>query len=182
MADSFKLRCLKAVTQAFKEITPANGYQLDLSDFDPGDGVATARVYRGRAWFGDEDPVPLVSILEAVDDADLVSVPPVMATGGEYDWPLLVQGFVTDDHENPTDPAYVLLADLRQRLGVERKRTAVGSRSRPDPFGLGTGTNRITAVNFGSGIVRPADDVSAKAWVWLPVTLRIVEDSVDPYA
>jgi hypothetical protein len=39
VSDPFKLRLLKAITGALKEVTPANGYLNDLADFDPGDGV-----------------------------------------------------------------------------------------------------------------------------------------------
>lgn len=178
----FKLNVLRALTDAFKEITPANGYINDLSDFDPGDSVPTERVYRGRAWFGDSDPDTMVSVLEAPSAADLVADPPIATTSAEVDWELVVQGFVTDDPVHPTDPAYLLLADMRKRLSVERNRKVAGSRSQLDPLGLGTGRNRITEIRYGSGVVRPPDEVSSKAWLWLPVTLRIVEDAADPYA
>ncbi|WP_197163367.1 hypothetical protein [Novosphingobium aureum] len=183
MPDTFKLRVLKAMTAAFKEISPADGYQCDLSDFDPGDGVPVSRVYRGRAWFGENDPDTLVSVLEAPENAQMLGEPPASATAGECDWGLLVQGFVEDDPVNPTDSAYPLLADLRRRLAAERVRKAPDRLHQPAPFGFGgPGPNRITEVRFGSGVVRPADEVSSKSWLWLPVTLRIVEDAADPYA
>lgn len=182
MSDPFKLKLLKAITAALKEITPANGYVNDLGDFDPGDGVMTARVYRGRAWFGENDPIPLVSVLEGVDPADEVAEPPsVNAVSAEYDWPLLIQGFVDDDPANPTDPAYTLMAEVRRRLIAERKRKTAAHD--PDPFGLGaTGKNRVTGLRVGAGVVRPADDVSAKAWFWLTLTPRIVDNAEDPTA
>jgi hypothetical protein len=180
MTDTpFKLRVLRALTDALKTITPANGYQFDLSDFDPGDGVMTARVYRGRAWYGDDDPIPMVSILEGINPADDVAEAPVDTTTGEANWQILVQGFVNDDPEHPTDPAYGLLADIRRRIAAEKKRR-VGDDL--DPFGFGRGKNRITKVFIGSGVVRPADDTSAKAWMWLSLTLRIVENAAEPYA
>lgn len=176
----WKLRVLHALTDAIKEITPDAGYESNLSDFDPGDGVTTARVYRGRAWFGDEDPVPLVSVLEN-DSANEVSSPPVAATTSEYEWPLLIQGFVNDDPVNPTDPAYVLLADVRRRLAAERTRKLPGSQSKFDPFGLGRGVNRVTEIRIGSGVVRPADDVSSKAYFWLPLVIVLTENAAEPY-
>lgn len=182
MADSFKLKALKAVTAALKEIIPANGYEHDLADFDPGDGVMTARVYRGRAWFGENDPIPLVCILERPDPdgAELVAEPPVDTPVAEYDWDLLIQGFVQDDPENPTDPAYTLLAECRQCLIQERKRKINGDD--PDPFGLGLGKNRIVDVRVLPGVVRPADDVSAKAWFFFTLRLRIIDNASDPFA
>ena len=178
----FKLRALTALTAALKEITPANGYVCDLADFDPGDGVTTARVYRGRAWYGETDPIPLLSVLEGVSPADEVAEPPASGTVAEYDWPLLVQGFVDDDADNPTDPAYILMADVRRRIAEENKRKAAGTHM-PDPLGLGlTGKNRIVELSVGPGVVRPADDVSSKAWFWLTVTCRVVDNAAEPYA
>jgi len=177
----FKLRALTALTGIIKEITPDNGYVCDLADFDPGDGVDQERVFRGRAWFGDNDPIPMVSVLEGVSPADEVDEPPVDTTTGEYDWPLLIQGFVDDDPEHPTDPAYLLLADVRRRLAVEKRRKAPGSHQ-PDPLGLGLGKNRITKISIGPGVVRPADDVSSRAYFWLTVILRVVDNASDPYA
>jgi hypothetical protein len=179
MPDPFKLKALKAVTAALKEITPANGYVNDLADFDPGDGVMTSRVYRGRLWFGESDPIPMLSLLEGQDPAEDVAPPPVNTPSAEYDWDLIVQGFVDDDPANPTDPAYTLLADVRKRLLAERKiRTAQHD---PNPFGLGLGKNRVVDVRVGPGVVRPADDVSAKAWFWLRLTLRIFDNAENPY-
>ena len=181
MSDSFKLRFLKLFTAALKEITPANGYETDLADFDPGDGAPMPRVYRGRAWFGENDPIPMLSILENPNPAEeLLEIP--QAAKGEFDWHLIVQGFVMDDPQNPTDPAYTLLADTRQRIAIEATRKRVNTKGMPDPFGCGTGKNRVTAVFIGSGVVRPADDVSAKAYFWLPVTVRVVESATEPYA
>lgn len=181
MTKPFKLRVLTALTDALKEITPANGYVSDLSDFDPGDGVDTARVYRGRAWFGENDPTTMVSILEGTDPAAEVGEPPIDTTTGEYDWPILVQGWVTDDAQNPTDPAYVLLADVRRRLAAERSRKAPGTRGMPDPLGLGMGNNRVSELTIGPGVVRPADDLSSSAWWWLSLTIRVVDRAADPY-
>lgn len=178
----FKLRALHAITDALKTITPANGYVSDLSDTDRGDGVMIPRVYRGRAWYGDNDPTPLLSILEGIDPADDVTEPPFTAQGGEYQWKLLVQGFIDDDPENPTDPAYVLMADVRKLLASQRTRKAPGTNT-VDPFGLGVSAkNRIIQLEVGPGVVRPADDLSSKAYFWLSMTLRVFDDPINPYA
>lgn len=179
--DPFKLRALKALTDALKEITPDNGYVSDLADFVAGDGVTTARVYRGRAWFGEGDPVPLVSILEGLSPADLVEEPPLVTTTGEFDWPLMIQWFVQDDPSNPTDPSYVLEADIKRRLAIEGRRKVPGG-NMPDPLGLGLGKNQIIAMRIGAGVCRPADDVSAKAWGWLSLILRVTVNPAEPYA
>lgn len=180
MTLPFKLQVLHALTDAFKTITPANGYQFNLADFVDGDGVTVSRVYRGRPWFGDSDPIPMISILEAGDPFDIIVEAQSSASIAENDWQLNVQGFVYDDKANPTDPGYRLLADLRQCLAVEAARKINGRQ--PNPLGFGTGKNKVVSLRFGSGTVRPADDISSKAWLWLPVTLRIVEHASDPYA
>lgn len=182
--DPFKLRVLKALTATLKAITPANGYVSDLSDFDPGDGVDTARVYRGRAWFGDNDPLPMVSVLEGVNPADEVAEPPASTPVAEYSWDILLQGWVTDDPLNPTDPAYLLLADVRQCLAAQAKRTLPNDPTERDIFGLkaeGASRNEITGLRFGAGVVRPADDVSSTAWFWLSVQVRVVDHAALPY-
>lgn len=180
----FKLRVLRALTAALKEITPTNGYVFDMADFDPGDGVMTSRVYRGRMYFGDEgdgggDPIPMLSILESTEQPDEVGEPPVDAQLTEYDWGLLLQGFLEDDKDNPTDPAYLLLADVRRRLNAERTRKKPGDRT--SRFILGFEETEIISLAFDSGTVRPADDVSAKAWFWLRITLRVTDNAEDPY-
>lgn len=177
----FPIRALQALTAALKEITPTNGYDHDLSDFTDDDGVTVARVFRGRAWFGDGDPIPMLSILEGRDPADEVAEPPLETASGEYDWPLIVQGFVQDDPLNPTDPARLLLADVRRRLAQEVKRKRPGTHQL-DPLGLGVGKNRITKFRFGPGVARPADDVSDKAYFWLSVTLRVFDNPEHPFA
>lgn len=177
----FKLRCLYALTDAMKSITVANGYRFDMADFVDAESVTMSRVFRGRPWFGDSDPIPMISILEAGDPFDtLVELPPA-AGAAEGDWTLNFQGWVADDKTHPTDLAYLLLADMRKCLAKEAARKAPSGRQ-PDPLGLGIGRNKVVDLRFGSGTVRPADDISAKSWLWLPVTLRIMEHADDAYS
>ena len=56
MADSYRLTVLKRLTAHLRGITKANGYDYDLID--------PRSVCRGRLVFGDDDPLPLLSILE----------------------------------------------------------------------------------------------------------------------
>jgi len=177
--EPFKLRVLHALTECIKGVTPANGYTYDLADYDADDGGSPMeRVFRGRPWFGDTDPIPMVSVLEPVEEADFLFIPAVDDASGTYDWPLLVQGFVNDDPMHPTDPAYRLMRDVRRRLLAEKKRKAPG-RQVLDPLGsraFDLPNCRVNELRVSSGKVRPADDVSAKAYFWLVVTLNITED------
>lgn len=181
MTDSapFRLRLATAITDGIKaSVTPGNGSRFDLSDFDPGDGVMAARVFRGRQWFGDNDPIPMVSLLEGVNPAEETSVFPIDAAAGEYEWALLVQGFVADDPAHPTDPAYWLERDVRRAVKAMTTMRKNGGRS-PDPFGISTwglpSGFGVMQATVGIGVVRPADDISAKAYFWFPLRIRIVE-------
>lgn len=176
----FKLRVLHAITDVLKEITPDNGFTFNLADFDPGDASPMARVFRGRPWFGESDILPFVSVLEAPTGSDEVYMNEYESddTSGEHDWPLLVQGFLEDNPQHPTDPAYWLMRDVRRRLLQEKRRLKPGSRGTTDPFGtsaFGIEGCAVTGLKVSSGIVRPADDVSAKTYFWVLLTLRIVE-------
>jgi len=159
----FKLRVMHALTDALKQITPANGYKHDLS----------ASVFRGRKLFGEDDPIPMVSILEA--ELPVATSAPGRDSGLQKgSWPLLIQGFTHDDHVNPTDPAYLLMADVQQRLAGLR-RPARGS-------AILDMQGRVTEIKIGQGIVRPPDNgESDKAYFWLTLTLDLAENLETPY-
>lgn len=164
--EPVRLRVLKAMTAALKEISVANGYATDLDE----------KVYRGRVIFGENDPEQLLSILEVPIPLDQTP-PPTDSEFSSGGWELMVQGFVIDDAENPTDPAHVLMADVKKRLAKE-KRKALEMEPEKGIFGLG---NFVTGLRIGSGVVRPPDEISAKAYFWLTITLDMVENLADPY-
>lgn len=181
MTEPFRLQLGTRITDTIASISPDDGYAYDLRPFDPGDGATMSRVFRGRAWFGDTDPIPMVSLLEGTNPADDVYEQPDDDPQGAFDWDLLVQGFVQDDPVNPTDPAYRLLRDVRRRLFIEKSRRVGGGgpgSQGSNAFGwrswAPTGCS-IQSVKIGRGVVRPADDISAKAWFWFSLSLRIVE-------
>ena len=178
MSEPYKLKILRGMTDTLKSITPANGYQSDLADFDPGDGVITPRVYRGRAFFGADDPVPMISVLEAIDSVEYAAQALPDKPYSEYWWPLIVQGWVKDDPVNPTDPAYVLLADVRQRLAVEVKRRTI---DKTETLIFGLPWQKVRGLRFGTGIVRPAGELSAYAGFHMIVELLINDDAENQY-
>src|SRR4051812_19565659 len=94
----FRLRVLRAMTQAIETVTPANGFIFDLSG---------GRVHRGIIVFGEDSKPPMVTILEAPIPADVLQSggPNPNSTGP---WEILVQGFVKDDPDHPSDMAHVL--------------------------------------------------------------------------
>ena len=132
MSDPFRLRVLKAMTATLKSVTIENGYVHDLS----------MAVFRGRDDFGDDDPLPLVSILEHPDALDTTQAK--NDSGAINPFRLLVQGFVKDDPENPTDPAYHLVADVITALVKEKKK----DRGR-NIFDLGYGENCVSDFSIG---------------------------------
>lgn len=167
MNDPFRLRVMKALTAALDGINPTAGYQHDL----------TGKVFRGRSVFGNSDPLPMVSILEAIDPQTETGLAPTDGVQKEK-WDLLIQGFVEDDDQNPTDPAYYLLADVKQCLSSVRSMRDPATQAR-NILGMG---NRIAGLRFSQGVVRPADEVSDKAYFWLKLEIEAVEDHTAPFA
>lgn len=165
----FRLRTLVALTECLERINPDNGF----ADFD-----MRGSVFRGASVYGDNDPLPMISIMEPPIPEDPHHVPDG-STDSYNDWTLLLQGFVKDDPKHPTDPAYYLLAHAKTVLSEEIARKT--SRQEPDILGMGRGANCITRMTIGNGGVRPADEFSVHAYFWLTLTLKIVEDNTNPF-
>ena len=164
--NPIRLEVLIRMSEVLKEITVANGYKVEIG----------SSVFRGRGVYGDETPLPALSILEAPIPLDqLPSAKDNQALAGRGE--LVIQGWVKDDRANPTDPAQVLLADVKRRLAIEKKK-ADWDQPEEGIFGLG---RFVTAMYIGPGVVRPPEEISAKAYFWLTITLDIAEDMEDPY-
>lgn len=163
----FRLRVMRNLTTVLQGITKANGYNYDMA----------ASVFRGRVIFGDSDPIPLVSILEAPlpDEPDLTPAAGSVWTG---QWRIMIQGWVDDDKANPTDPAHFLLADVKKALAKERKNMIRPGRGN-NLLNMG---GRVTNLVIGACVVRPAEEqVNEYANFLLSVTLEIAENMADPY-
>lgn len=169
MPVPLRLRVLKELTASLAQVvhvyTPENGLANDPIPM-------TGKVFRGRLVFGEDDPLPMFSILEAPLPVDQI---PTRGdnTGSTGVWELLIQGFVEEDHENPTDPAHYLLAECKARLAFEKARNRDF-----DILGLG---KHVLDIEIGPGVVRPPDEISAKAYFWLNVSLTLSEDLLKPY-
>lgn len=174
MSDPFRLRIQKAVGAAIAEITPANGYVNDFS----------AAVFRGRMYFGDSDPCPMISILEPPIPIEAFTTP-ANAQSAPTEYLLLIQGFVDDDADNPTDAAHIAMAEVKKRLSQEQSRKQALPQRGHNPFGLNDEfmKNRVESLKIGAGVVRPPEPVvSNKAYFWLNLTLKIVEDNGEPFS
>ena len=160
MAEPFRLVVQKRLTAALEAIPE----------------IGAGHVFRGRLFFGERDPLPMISILEE-PIASETDMEPLDGQGGTTPYNLMIQGFVRDDPVNPTDPAHVLLAGVKKVLAGLNKERGVTDRV----LAFGEKAPTVLSIYFGSGVVRPPDDLSAKAYFWLRVTLALVEDNEDPY-
>lgn len=166
MSDPTRLRALKNLTALLSGVTTAAGYTVDLTD----------RVFRGRNLFSDGDPVPMVVILEAIEQQQAVRTDqPAGSSHENGPWELLIQGFAEDDEINPTDPAHVLMADVKKCLAMHKSENY---RAR-NLLGM---AGRVTDMRISPGVVRPADERSNKCYFWLKLSVHIVDDMSDPYA
>lgn len=172
--ESKRLACLIALTSYLAgEINIGNGYKHDLG--------ATS-VLRGRHRVDNDDPLPCISIVESPNPDRFPN------RAGDQDhnevvqrdnWTLLVQGWAKDDKEHPTDTAYELMADVKKALAkIMRENPEHGTPMFPAAYRLG---GLVMGLEFEAGTVRPPDEQSAKAFFWMRVILKFVEDVNDPY-
>lgn len=171
----FRLRVQMAVSDALKAITPDNGCMFDLSDYTDSVGRPAERVFRGRDEFGENDPLPMVSILEDPRALDAVNADG-NRTESKGQYRLLIQGFVPDDIENPTDPAHFLAAEIIRALVSQKA-------EKFNILGLGSKMPCVTQLEIGQPVVRPPDhQVSSVAFCFIALTLSLVEDLERPFA
>ena len=166
MPDPTRLILHKRLTALLETITPENGFGHDMR----------GHVHRGRGIFGEETEVPMISILEA-PIPDEPPRQPGAGTEQKISQQLVIQGFVEDDRQNPTDPAQRLLAETKMVLAKERAKVHWNE---PENGILGLG-RIVTDLYIGAGVVRPPDEISDKAYFWLNLTLEFVEDLADPF-
>lgn len=163
----FRLEVLHRLTKVLESINPTNTpyWAIDMNN----------KVFRGRILFGEETPVPFLAILEPPVPVDQQLSPPGSDSTSGF-WDLMIQGFVEDDKDNPTDPAHILSAAVRHVLAKHRE----DDQRLFGYFDMGSRDNVVEEIIIGEPKVRPSDDTSAKAYFWLPVTLKVVETLVDP--
>lgn len=167
----FRLLALDALTDLIHTVTPANGFQNDLS--------ADECVVRGRLFIGDTEPVPMVALNEpplAIEG--IKSAPQNPKWFG--DWDILIQGWAENGEIHQTDNAYILAAEVRQALASELVKPSGRPGSGQGPNFLGFGP-KITAMRIGAPVVRPPDATSAKSCFYLILTLQISEDMTKPF-
>lgn len=175
MADPFRLRVLKALTAQIKTITPDNDFVNDLSDFTDEAGRQQERVFRGRTEFGDNDPLPMVAILEDPASRE-ANNDPINSGTGSNQFRVLIQGFVRDDKDHPLDPAYLLSAEVIRAISLSKT-------DRYNILGFGHRQPCVMALSVGQPVHRPPDDeVSHVAYFLVPVVLTLAENLETPFA
>lgn len=161
MADSKRLAIAKALTNVLEtEVAVANGYQHDLA----------GKVHRGRVTFSAREALPRVAIMETLNP-DREPIRAGWQPTQKDSLILLLQGHAEDDQDHPTDPAHLLMADIKKALARIMLTTS-------PYFRLG---GLIADFNMEPGIVRPPDDLSSMAYFYMRVRLEVVEHLADPY-
>lgn len=164
MSAISKLQILIRLTELLEGITVQNGYKTTVLG-----------VYRGRNEFGTETAQPFIALLEA-PRADIAQFGNEDHTISKDEWTILVQGFAEYNAEHPTDPAYVFLTDVENRLSMinsTRQDGRVGGEY-PEWFRLG---GLITDMVLEQPVVRPADkSISSTAFFYQPVRFTLVRD------
>jgi hypothetical protein len=115
----------------------------------------------------------MVAIVEDPKQLERDAIPD-KETASPGDWDLLIQGFIKDDPVHPTDPAYFLAEDVRAAL--------MSAKQDPrDILGLGAKKPCVDKLDIGAPVIRPADNISATAYFWLPIRLHLVEDAANAF-
>ena len=168
--DSKQLTIMKRLTAQLQTITPANGYDYDLS----------ASVYRGKGTFGSDDAPPFLNIMETLrPDArpDFGGTEQLIRVER---WELFIQGFAVQDDTNPTDNLYQLKAATEFCLSQLVVCTPEGSPVYPAAYRLGRIVNAIT---IGPGIVRASTPVQGGTTAfYLPLVISYGINMADPYS
>ncbi len=177
MIVPFRLAVLIALTNVLKTVQftapigmPAEETDFSLEDISPQE----PRVFRGRVLFGDNDPLPMISILETPLQPD-PNVEPAGGSAAMNTWQLVIQGFIPDQPVNPTDPAHFFMAAVKAELARQRRRMAGPT----DDYILGI--KEIDDLTWNEGVVRPPDETSAVAYFWVTVYVKLVEEMMNPY-
>jgi len=183
MADSKQLRILKKLTEHLEGVNPdtpaADGPNGEPYTFD-----LRGKIVRGRSVIPVDEAQDMVSILE-FPRQELYA--PVGAHGvvRQETWQLMLQGWPKDDPENPSDPAYVLKAEVEHRLARLVAELSHGrGPAYPDEFmlGKGDGEYEITSLTIAPGVVRPPEDASSRlAMFYMPLMLGVRINVANPY-
>lgn len=170
----FRLKILIELTKVLKSVTPANGYQSDLSD----EASGRQRVKRGVLFLGNDDPRTLVSIIEPPLAVEQIRGAPDNTVRAN-DWDILVQGWAKDDPQHePCDLAYVLAADVTTAIAKEKSKARTGRPGAPNLLNM---QGLVEDIRIGAPVVRPTEDLSDYGAFYILLTMKICEDMAKPF-
>jgi hypothetical protein len=155
-----QVRVLEALQVKLESITKGDCYSYTLK----------GHVHIGRTLFDEQDPLPIVSILEVPLPAEQRAVPRG-AAGVSGPWEMFIQGWVTEPNRTAkfmTRQAYYLKNDIIQCLTSERQKFNDLMNSAPI-----LGIREITDIQVDRGVVRPDDERSSTALFWVPLTIGL---------
>ncbi len=174
MADSKQLRILKKLSTHLEGVNPDNGYTYDLRD----------KIVRGKSVIPVDQAEDVVSILE-FPRQDIYA--PVGEHGivRQESWMLMLQGWPEDDPENPSDPAYLMKAEVEHRLArlITENPNGRGPKY-PEEFMLGehNGKRELLTLTIAPGVVRPPEDAASRlAMFYVPLVLGVKINVADPF-
>lgn len=166
MADSTRLKVLKALTHHLEQVTVADGYNYNLD----------SRVFRGRAGYGGETEVPFVGLFELRPEE-------VIKAGDTFSkdhWYVGVQGWVNADEDHPTDPAHQLMQDVKKRLARVIAANSPMNRNPDYMLPDENGQPLLTDFEMDGGMTFTDREDPSKAAFALRLTLTIAEDLENP--
>ncbi len=170
MSDPLRLAVLKKLTSLIETVTVANGYLYDLN----------GSVFRGRTTFGETDPIPLISLLEG-ESPEPVNLAGANNNQRERLWSIILQGWVDNDHANPSDNAYKLAAEVERCIGQINAVNKQGDASVPEWYRLG-GALQVTKFVIGAPVVRPpSEGIEKHATFYMPLLIGLAEKAGEPY-
>jgi hypothetical protein len=173
--DPKQLRVLKKLTAHLEGVNPDNGdYTFDLR----------GKVVRGLSVLPVDEIENKLSILE-FPRQELYSPVGAHGVARQDSWTLMLQGWPTNDPEQPSDPAYVMKAEVEHRLArlIAEKSQGRGPLY-PDEYMLGKheGEYEISALTIAPGVVRPPEDAASRlAMFYLPLVVGIKVDVSNPF-
>jgi hypothetical protein len=168
--DTKQFVILKRLTELLEGVTPANGYDFDL----------TGKVFRGKLVFGAQESTPFVSIVEfpRPDTAPIEGGTEKLRRLEE--WELQVQGWTKTTQANPTDELYGLKGAIEHRLALIMAVNELGNPTSIENYRLGRVIDRA---RIGPGVVRAATpQVAGTEALYLPLIIHYTYNVADPWA
>lgn len=181
MADPKQLRILKKLTTHLEGVNPDN---INSATGEPYTFDLRGAVIRGLSVAPVDEMENKLSILE-FPRQELYSPVGEHGITRQVSWTLMLQGWPTNDPINPSDPGYVMKAEVEERMArlVLEKPNGRGP-VYPDEFMLGEheGERELITLTIAPGVVRPPEDAASRlAMFYMPIVLGVKIDVSKPY-